>query len=809
MKKIWFIGFCFVLLFSCENAKSKSISALSLVPNNTEILIKINSSEGLENGLNNNPLIKALGNYTAIKNLKDILPPLVDINKNHSLIALSKNNQDSLNISYIIPFSKENLTLDSIKSITLDSTFNTEQINKLYFNNHPFYYTTIDSILFASNNLDITKNSRIHNTNEPEIETIFNTSNEDKMVSVLINHNSNHFSPKFFKDSTLNTKKFSNYTMIDGDIGYNSIVFNGITKAHDSTKSLINIFKNTIPQENKAASILPRDTQSFTSLTFDQFETIKTNLQNHQLADTLKTDNLGFQNIIEISIAKNKSHNAILIRSIDPTTTLENIDTKTTTDTYRDVSIFSSEKEPTILTDFKFILNSYGSTYFISIDDFIVFSDNIDFLKSIISSYQNDAVLSNTASYQNLQLNLSDESSLLIYGNNSELNTILNTNFTDDIKLNISNYNSNVIQYTYDTNFAHVTAIFSNHKNKGSRHTISEEFNISINADLLTTPQLVNNHTNNQKDIVVQDVNNNLYLISNQGKVYWKKQLQGKILGEISQIDTYKNGRLQLVFNTANRLYVLDRNGKDVNNFPLKFNDNITQPVSVFDYDKRKNYRLMITQGKSVLMYDKNGNIVKGFKYKSAKNTITSQPKHFRIGSKDFIVFAHGNKLEVLDRVGNPRYQVKEHIDFSKNDIYLYQNNFTTTTTNGEQIQVNSKGTIRHKNLNLNSNHSIATTSKTFVSLSDNKLMIKSNTIELDFGDYTPPKIFYINDKIYVTVTDLQSKKGFLFDSQAKPIANFPVYANSQLELGNIDKDRSLEVITKGDNNAIIVYEIR
>ncbi|MEM5566025.1 ribonuclease HII [Psychroserpens sp. AS72] len=810
MKKIWFICISFLLLFNCENSKSKSISTLSLVPNKTEILIKINSSEGLEYGLKNNPLANALENYSKIKDFKSLLVPLYDLNKNHSLIALSKDSMDSLNISYIIPFSKEGTTLDSIKGVKIDSAYNNKDgIKKLLFNKKIFYCAIRDSILFASNNLEITENSQKQNIINSEIETIFNTSSDDKMVSILINHNSSFFSPKIFKDSTLNTLKFSNYTLLDGDISNNSIVFNGITKANDSTKSLINIFKNTIAHENKVASVLPVNITSFTSLTFDSIETIRTNLQRHQLLDTLQNENLDFQNIVEVSQAKTNSQNTIIIRSIDPATTLDNFAAKSSFDTYRDVTIFSSEKVPDILTDFKFIFNSDESKYFIVIDDFFMFSDDIDFLKSIISNYQSDSVLSNTESYKNLKQSLSDESSLLIYGDDSELNVILNTNFTDDKNLDISKYKSNAIQYTYDTNFAHITAVFLTHKNKGNRHTISEEFNMSIDAELLTNPQFVTNHTNNQKDIVVQDINNNLYLISNQGKVYWKKQLEGKILGKIEQIDTYKNGRLQLVFNTSKRLYVLDRNGKNVNNFPLKFNDDITQAVSVFDYDNKKNYRLMITQGNSVLMYDKNGDIVKGFKYKNAANTITSQPKHFRIGRKDFIVFTHGNKMEVLDRVGNPRFKIKEDIDFSKNDIYLHNNNFTISNSNGELIQVNSRGKVSHKNLNLNSNHKIATTSKTFVSLSDNKLMIKSNIIELDFGDYTPPKIFYINDKIYVTVTDLQSKKGFLFDSQAKPIANFPVYANSQLELGNIDKDNSLEVVTKGDTNAIIVYEIR
>jgi hypothetical protein len=208
-------------------------------------------------------------------------------------------------------------------------------------------------------------------------------------------------------------------------------------------------------------------------------------------------------------------------------------------------------------------------------------------------------------------------------------------------------------------------------------------------------------------------------------------------------------------------------------------------------------------------MYDKNGKNVTGFTYKTAPNNITSQPQHFRINRKDFIVFASGNKLEILDRVGRTRIKVKEDISFSDNGISLYNNNFTTSNTNGELLEVNQSGNVNHKNLNANINHKIATTSRTLVVMNDNKLTIKSKTIELDFGDYTAPKIFYINDKIYVTVTDLQSKKGYLFDSQAQPISNFPVYANSELELNNIDKDSALEIVTKGDANTIIVYEFQ
>jgi hypothetical protein len=78
----------------------------------------------------------------------------------------------------------------------------------------------------------------------------------------------------------------------------------------------------------------------------------------------------------------------------------------------------------------------------------------------------------------------------------------------------------------------------------------------------------------------------------------------------------------------------------------------------------------------------------------------------------------------------------------------------------------------------------------------------------MDYGDYSAPQIFYIKDKIYVTTTDLQAKKIYLFDSLGKPLANFPVCGNSAITMDNIDKDPNLEVITRGDDNSIIVYEI-
>jgi len=326
---------------------------------------------------------------------------------------------------------------------------------------------------------------------------------------------------------------------------------------------------------------------------------------------------------------------------------------------------------------------------------------------------------------------------------------------------------------------------------------------------LATKPQFIINHRTNKKELVVQDQENNLYLISTQGKVLWKKQLEGQIQGEIHQVDIYKNRRLQLAFTTNNEFLILDRNGKEVQPFTKKFEGGNLNPLAVFDYENKKDYRFVVTQRDKVFMYNNKGAIVRGFKYTQAKSTIMQAPKHLVIGNKDYLVFTlENNDLKILNRVGNVRTRVVQKIDFSHNEVYLYKNKFVVTDKKGVLHQIAANGKLSTTNLRLNEDHGIDATSKTFVYMNDNILSIRGKKIELDFGVYSQPKIFYIYDKIYVAVTDIQNQKVYLFDSQAVPIKNFPVFGSSLIDMADMEGDRKLEIVTQDQKNSIIVYQL-
>ncbi len=801
----------FLFIFSCSNENIDHSSLFHFIPENTSIILKTSNIESLKSSIENNDFIQNISKTNAYISLNQQLKSLSVLKPSgQMLICFSKDDLDSIQYSVITKYSKDLFVRDSLKNYIEETLkYDDKSIIKSTLNKNTFYSAIIDSTFFSSSSKNLIELAFDYGNTNADLEKIYKTTSDDKTVSIILKTTENNFIKTFFTESELPLKTFTNYLAIDADISQDNIIFNGITQASDSTKSFLNVFKNTIPQENQLQNVTPQDADGFLSFTFNSFKNFNSNLVKFTQVDTLKNQNTLFDNIIEVGVVYQGNKKAVVLNSLDAFSTEDAlIGEQNIIDSFRQTDIFSFSEPNLFKASFSPLITFENATKYCALDNFFVFADDLELLQNIISNYQNKTTLSEQSYFNDIKKQLSDASSLLLILTPNMLNDVINKNLKEDASIPLDKYKTSAIQFIYDNNFAHINGIIKKTKIKASLNSISEELNIKLDTDLMTNPQFVTNHLNKQKEIVVQDIKNNLYLISNSGKILWKKQLDGPVLGLVEQIDIYKNGRLQLAFATPHRVYVIDRNGKDVAPFPGKFNDAITQPLSVFDYDKDKNYRLLVTQGKNVLMYDKNLKEVNGFNFKAANNTILSQPQHFRINGKDYIVLKTQDKIYILDRTGKTRINPKTISSFSSEAIYVYNDKFTTTSTEGNLISIDTKGNSVSQNINLPSQHHIDASSKSLVTLGDNKLTIKGNSYELDFGIYTAPKLFYLQDKIYVTVTDLQTQKVYLFDSNAKLLPNFPVYGNSTISLDNIDSDRDLEFVTKGDNNSIILYKI-
>ncbi|TBN00836.1 ribonuclease HII [Hyunsoonleella flava] len=801
---------CSLLLFvvlSCTNSKNERHQLIDFVPDDSEIILKTTNLESLKSAIENNSFLNLLSESDTYKGLQAKLNSISNLNPSGDVLICISKKRDSLEYTLITKYSEILFQTDSLKNyIEEELKYKSHSITKSTLEDAVFFNTIVDSTFILSSSKVLINECLNLSDKNSGLKKLYDVTSKDENISILCNTNSK-LSPSFFIEDELNAHSLSDFLALDTEISQDNIFINGIAKSIDSSKKVIDLFKNTVPQENQIQNITPGNSDGFLSFTFDDFQVLRENISRYHNKDSIFDNIELFNSIIEVGVIYEDEKRAIVLNSIDAIATQDALlSDKNSIETFRDIKIFEFSKSGIFLETLAPFINNIQPSNYCIIDNYFVFADSVDLLQNIIASYQNKTTLGNRGYFKELSENLSSESSLIFVAKPELLKTIVEKNI--GARYNFKNYNLSAIQFIYDTDFAHIHGGLIKGKRKRVQNSISENFNLKLDTDILNTPQFVANHITKQKEIVVQDLNNKLYLISNQGKIVWKKQLNSAILGKVEQIDMYKNGRLQLAFATANRVYVVDRKGRDVAPFPLKFNDAITQPLSVFDYDKNKNYRLLVTQGKNVLMYDARGKTVSGFTFKKANGNIISQPKHFRIGTRDYLVIKTENKLHILDRVGKTRVSPKSTNAYSNEPVFVYKNKFTTTTKDGKLVSVDTRGNVALVDLRLTNNHNLETTSKTRVTFHDNKLGIKSRELELDYGNYTRPNIFYINDKIYVAITDLQSKKVHLYDSQGKMIPNFPVYGNSSISLDNIDRDRNLEFVTKGDANSIILYEI-
>ena len=783
MKKIWTLLLVILLFTACSNTETKGIAS-DYIPENTQLVFKINHSKSLNTNLANTDFLNEFLASKAYKNFREKLIIIDSLHlKNEALLCFLKDKNDSLQYKIVANVSKDSVKNDSSKISSLE------------------HYKFENNFLLIASNQSLLDSKRI----KKDFNNLLLNSKNPLSLELTNDHD---FIKSFFLNDSLRVIKLTDKTLLETTMVQDGLLLNGITKAIDSCKSLINIFKYTIPQSNDLRSITPSNADGFMSFTFDNFSVLESNLLAFRNKDNIIETDL-FDFISEAGIIYENSKKAIVLKSIDENATLEALSIEQNAiETYRQISINSFSQPELFKSTFYPLINYASASKYFIIDNYIVFSDDIEMLQNIIANYQNKTTITNRQYFSDLTTDLTDEASLMMLINTKKLIKNLETTIQENLNFSSDRYNKAALQFTYEDNFAHINIAIKKQKNRVLENSITEQFNIKLDSDLLNDPQFVINHITKQKDIVVQDVSNQLYLISNSGKILWKKQLQGPVLGSISQIDMYKNGRLQLAFTTPNRLYVLDRNGNNVSPFPLKYNDDITQPLAVFDYDKKRNYRLIVTQGKFVLMYDAKGKSVKGFTFKEADGVITNQPQHFRIGNKDYLVFKTKNKLHILNRTGKTRVTPKNKYTYSNQNVSIYNNKFTTTSENGALISIDQSGNSASENLNLNKQHFITTTNKSLVTLSENTLRIRSHVIELDYANYSAPEIFLVNNKLYISTTDLQNQKVFVFDSQGKLQNNFPIYATSQIDLENADKDNVLEFVTKGESDAVILYQI-
>jgi hypothetical protein len=237
---------------------------------------------------------------------------------------------------------------------------------------------------------------------------------------------------------------------------------------------------------------------------------------------------------------------------------------------------------------------------------------------------------------------------------------------------------------------------------------LTENKSVKFNYQLIYGPKTIQNFNDKSFEYVVQDELFNLHLLTSEGEIVFSEPLEGPIVSEIFQIDYYKNGKLQLLFATGERVHVLDRFGRSVPGFPTNPSEEVITHLNLVDYSNTRDYRYFVaTESGNLYLLDSDGQALEGWNPNKGSGSLAVMPAHHRIAGvgDQMIAFGSNGYLHLFNRRGESQIGSPIRIGEAIESDYIIiergsakDTRIVTVTKDGEVVQVNFKGELAYRN---------------------------------------------------------------------------------------------------------------
>lgn len=186
----------------------------------------------------------------------------------------------------------------------------------------------------------------------------------------------------------------------------------------------------------------------------------------------------------------------------------------------------------------------------------------------------------------------------------------------------------------------------------GAERPTGTLWSLQLDAPVESGPFTVLNEVTGQRNIVVQDTSHQMYMISANGDVVWKKQLTSPILSTIHEVDFYGNNKTQYLFNTAEAIHLVDVHGENVEGFPITLTTPMSNGVAVF-MSARNDYRFFVAcKNNNVYGYYKDGKPIAGWNPLRNTGNIQLPMLSFTSTKGQVIGYANSTQIELRNASG-------------------------------------------------------------------------------------------------------------------------------------------------------------
>ena len=147
----------------------------------------------------------------------------------------------------------------------------------------------------------------------------------------------------------------------------------------------------------------------------------------------------------------------------------------------------------------------------------------------------------------------------------------------------------------------------------------------------------VKNFTTGKTNHLYQNSHGSICLNDENGKGVWGIPFKGSLCGRVQSIDYFANGKIQFLFASGSKLYLLDRLGHWVNGFPVELGKEVLLGPDAYDFTGAGGYTVMVLHKDNTLeRYNLHGKKPEGWKGIAAPETVKNLPELIEFKDKRY-----------------------------------------------------------------------------------------------------------------------------------------------------------------------------
>ena len=625
--------------------------------------------------------------------------------------------------------------------------------------------------------------------------------------------------------------------------GREEVMMNGYCVAADTTSSLKPL-KYQLPIKNSIVNLLPYNTQFMLHYGMSDYASYWQSFRdvdavtvfNKRYGLDVESQLLNYLSEVSFNVVNERRQEAFVARMNDPAAVIGFMERFSSscgggvTENYQGYVICDLGEKNLLPEVFGARFKTITRCCYAIVDQYLVITPNVGIMQEIISCYRSGRTLDLNENFKDFQQRMLESCNVTLFAAGTGNQTLVKQLFSGPLVryLNdhpdiLDGFQALVIQLASSKDLVYVNACLLN--NAQTKDESSVRWKVNLDAPLKGKPFIVEDGEG--RYVIAFDAQNVMNFISNEGQVLWKKRFDEAPLGDVFAIEN--DGQVQFLFNTAHTIQLIDREGKNVDGYPVRLPFEAANGLAVFDYNNNKDYRILICgTDRLVYNYDVHGKEVEGWNRHRAEDQVKQPVKHIVANDKDYLIVSDvSGGVRILDRQGRIRIPLSSSTQKSpKADIYANVTNrnkglFLTSDKEGKLLYVKEDGALNKTDFGTYSDQHFflyedfnGDKDPDFIYLDQKELYVFDRfknelfRYHFDVEINTKPVFFTIaRNKRLLGIVSEKAREIYLIDRKGKMIVNAGLVGETPFAVGSLKNDQEINLVT-GVGNALFNYTI-